>query len=162
MEKQTAYTIRKAVPEDGSELVEMVKALLVYIGDGIENFDADRFLNDAFGSEPQFSVLVLSSSAGALAGYALFHDAYEPAFAERGVYIVDFFVREEARGRGLGQRLLGAVARDARERGRTYVWLLSPHEGARSFYDHIMNIKIDLVAYALTAGDFENLADGMV
>lgn len=162
MQKQTAYSIRRAVPEDGSELVEMVKALLVYLGDGIEDFDDDRFLDDAFGAEPQFSVLVVSSSKGSLVGYALFHDSYEPAYAARGVYLVDFFLRKEARNSGLGKRLLQAVAKDARERGRTFLWLVSPHDGARSFYDRTMNVKVDLVAYALTADDFENMADGVM
>lgn len=159
MEKLTGYTIRKAVVEDGEELIELVKALLAHLGDSIDNFDDHRFLNDAFGTEPQFSVLVVVASEGALMGYALFHDSYEPAYAARGVYLVDFFLRKEARGKGLGKRLLGAVAWDAQERGRTFLWLLSPDEEARAFYDHAMSVKVDLVAYALTANDFETLAD---
>lgn len=153
------WTLRFATPEDGETLVEMVKLLLVHVGDGTDNFNEQRFLEDAFGNDPQFSVLVAVNQEGELGGYALFHDSYEPSHSARGVYLVDLFVKEGARGKGVGKQLIAGVARDARRRGREFIWLVSPGEDARAFYGSTMNIKVEVVAYALTGEDFEGLAD---
>ena len=136
----------------------MVKALMIDLGDGTENFDEARFLNDAFGPEPQFRILVATDPEGELAGYALFHDSYEPAYAARGVYLADLFVKEEARGSGLGKKLIAAVAKDAKDRERSFIWLVSPKEENQSFYDKAMTVRVDLTAYALTTEDFETFA----
>ena len=136
----------------------MVKALMIDLGDGTENFDEARFLNDAFGPEPQFRILVATDPEGELAGYALFHDSYEPAYAARGVYLADLFVKEEARGSGLGKKLIAAVAKDAKDRERSFIWLVSPKEENQAFYDKAMTVRVDLTAYALTTEDFEAFA----
>ena len=153
-----SYAIRRAMKGDAREIVTMVKSLLTYLGDGIEHFDEARFLEDAFGHEPQFDVLVASTPSNQLVGYALFHDTYEPSYAARGVYLVDLFVKKKARGTGLGKKMVGAVARAAKSRGRTFVWLVTPNEEAKVFYDRVMSVKTDVTAYALTGDNFERMA----
>lgn len=154
------YNIRRASVIDNVGLIKMVKALLTHLGHDLDNFSESRFLEDAFGEEPQFALLVALDNEGAYLGYALFHDSYEPAFAARGVYLADLFVTKEARGKGIGKLLLQAVAQDANERGRIFVWLVSPQEDARSFYDNVMDIRDEVVAYALTDQHFKRLVDG--
>ena len=90
------YHVRRARPEDAAQLADLVRALMAHLGDALEGFAPERFAVDAFGPEPQFSVLV-AESRGTLIGYALFHDAYEPSFAARGVYLADIYVRPEMR-----------------------------------------------------------------
>jgi GNAT superfamily N-acetyltransferase len=154
------YHIRKATHSDRLGLVEMAKKLLTHLGNDVENFSEERFIEDAFGEQPQFAVIVAELDDGPLLGYALFHDAYEPSHTERGVYIADLYVTDLARGLGLGKSLLRAVAIDASNRGRTFVWLVSPQEDARSFYDGVMDIRDEMVAYALTGEHFEKLVAG--
>ncbi len=153
------FTIRRAIPEDGPELVDMVKALLIALDDGIEHFHEERFLNDAFGTEPQFHHLVATASGGRLIGYTLYQNSYEPSHAARGVYVIDLYVKDEARGEGVGTALIQAVGRDARERGKEFIWLVTPSDEARKYYDNIMDIRQDVTAYALTGERFETFAE---
>lgn len=155
---QSNCTIRPAVVEDGRALVPMVIELMVHLGDDPEFFDADRFLDDAFGAAPQFSVLV-AEQQGTLVGYALFHDAYEPAFAARGVYLSDLFVAASARRGGVGRALIAAVARDGRRRGRTFVWWVARGDDARAFYRTFTDVEQPVTAHAITFETFQRLAD---
>ena len=153
--------IRKASAQDSVGLIEMVKELLTHLGNDVENFSEARFLEDAFGDAPQFSLLIAVDDDDEYQGYALFHDSYEPSHAAKGVYLADLFVCAQARGKGIGKLLLQAVARDANSRGREFVWLVSPQEDARPFYDNIMDIRDEAVAYALTGEHFFRLVDGL-
>ena len=153
-------TIRPATQEDGTAVVEMVKGLQIHLGETLEGFDEARFIEDAFGDEPQFTLLVAVEDDGeSYLGYTLFHDAYEPAYAARGVYLSDLYVSAEARGKGIGKLLLQAVARDADARGRVFIWLVSPQEDARAFYDNVMDIREEVVVYALTDKHFKRLVE---
>ncbi len=155
-----SIVIRYATKDDGSAVVEMVKGLQLHLGEDVNNFDEDRFLIDAFGDEPQFRLLVVVEDEDTYLGYSLFHDTYEPAYAARGVYLSDLYVTKEARGKGVGKLLLQAVARDADARGRVFIWLVSPQEDARKFYDRVMDIREEVVVYALTDKHFQKLVDG--
>ncbi len=148
------FTIRPIKSGEDHRVVEMAKALLMHLGDGIENFDEERYRDDAFGDDPQFKLLVAVTSDEELIGYTAFHDAYEPSYAARGVYIIDLFVDEAMRGQGVGTALIRAVARDAHARGRTFIWLVTTSDAARAYYDNIMNLKVNVTAYALTGDNF--------
>lgn len=153
-----SLVIRPVRPDDGAALVALALGLMQHLGDDAENFDAVRFLDDAFGAEPQFSVLV-AERAETLVGYALFHDAYEPAFAARGVYLADLFVSAAARRGGIGRALIAAVARDARRRRRSFVWWVARGDDARAFYRTLTEIEQETTAHAITFETFERLAD---
>src|SRR5579863_3696648 len=70
---------------------------------------------DGFGENPQFRALIAEWD-GQPAAYALFFNYYS-TWVGRGLYLEDLFVREKFRGRGIGKRLLAAVARIAIEEG---------------------------------------------
>lgn len=148
--------IRPATPADAPSLVELVLALMAHLGDSPQAFDAARFTADAFGPDPQFSVLV-AESRGDLAGYALFHDAYEPGFAARGVYLADLYVRPEMRRCGIGRELLREVARQAAAGGRSFVWWVARTDDARGFYRTMANVEQPVTAHAVTFDAFEKL-----
>jgi len=56
-------------------------------------------------------------SSGAPAGMAIYFASYSTWRAAPGVYLEDLFVREPARGRGVGTALLAALARETRALG---------------------------------------------
>ena len=145
------YEIRPPRPGEEPRIVEMAKALLLHLGDDIDNFNDEDFLGDAFGDEPQFSIFVAATPENKLIGYTIFHDAYEPSHTARGVYVVDLFVDVGMRGAGVGTALLRAVARDGSARGRNFIWLVTTSDQARAYYDNVMDIKVEVTAYALTA-----------
>jgi GNAT superfamily N-acetyltransferase len=153
---QTELRIRRAKSEDAGRLTELVLALMDHLGDTLEEFDAARFTEDAFGPEPQFSVFVAEHD-GESVGYALFHDAYEPSFAARGVYLCDLYVCPEMRRRGVGRALLSEVAKDAAARRRTFVWWVARGDDARVFYRTLANVEQSVTAHAVTFTAFERL-----
>jgi GNAT superfamily N-acetyltransferase len=152
----TEFRIRRAGPEDAEPLTELVLALMAHLGDSPEEFDASRFAEDAFGAEPQFSVFVAERD-DALVGYALFHDAYEPSFAARGVYLCDIYVCPQMRRHGVGRALLSEVAKDAAARRRTFVWWVARGDDARMFYRTLADVEQSVTAHAVTFAAFERL-----
>jgi GNAT superfamily N-acetyltransferase len=63
---------------------------------------------DGFGAHPRFRVL-LPEWDGSLAGYELLYDFYS-SFSGRGLFLEDIYVREEFRGKGIGQALMAEAA----------------------------------------------------
>jgi GNAT superfamily N-acetyltransferase len=150
------FRIRRAEAGDGPDLAVLVLALMAHLGDPPHTFDAGRFLGDAFGPQPQFDVLVAESDS-VLIGYALFHDAYEPAYAARGVYLSDVYVTPGRRREGVGRALLARVAREATARGRTFIWWVSRTDEARGFYRTLANVEQPVTAHAVTFAAFDRL-----
>lgn len=150
-------TIRSVHPGEEPRVVEMSKALITHLGEETDNFDEDRFLVDAFGEDPQFTLFVAATDDDVLAGYVSFHDAYEPSYTARGVYVIDLYVADGMRGKGVGTALLQAVAKDAHKRGRNFIWLVTSSDAARGYYDGLMNLKSEVTAYALAGEDFLGL-----
>ncbi len=70
---------------------------------------------DGFGENPRFRALIAEWD-GQAAGYAVFFGYYS-TWAGRALYLEDLFVREKFRGKGIGKKLLAAVARAALEDG---------------------------------------------
>ena len=74
----------------------------------------DSLLRDGFGSTPKFRVL-LAEWDGLAAGYALFFDYYSTFEGRAGLFLEDIYVRNQYRGKGIGQELLARVAAAAIE-----------------------------------------------
>jgi GNAT superfamily N-acetyltransferase len=73
----------------------------------------ERLAEDGFGVAPKFHVLIAEVD-NAAAGYALFFDCYS-SFQGPGIFLEDLFVRNEFRGKGVGQALLSRIAASAVE-----------------------------------------------
>ena len=153
--------IRLAAAADAEALAALAAEFHAAHGDPTGHLTPEAIRRDGFGEEPEFRVLV-AEDAAVLVGYALFYDAYEPSYAARGVYMADLYVRPSARRCGLGRRLIAAVAEDARRHGRTYVWWVAQavNVEAQAFYRTLATVELSTVAFAVTAGAFEAMADG--
>jgi ribosomal protein S18 acetylase RimI-like enzyme len=67
--------------------------------------------------EPALGQTVVLEEEGRIQGYALLTYGYDLEFAGRDAYLTEFYLRPEARGRGLGKWLLARVEEQAREAG---------------------------------------------
>lgn len=154
-----SVTVRPAMVDDLAALVEMAHALLIHHNRSTAYLTAEALRRDAFGPDADVQV-VIAELDGAAAGFALYHDAYESDYAARGVYVCDIFVTEVARRHGVGRALMAAVARDAKSRGRTFLWWASQpwNTDAVAFYDSIGASTEPVNAHALTFEHFEALA----
>lgn len=128
--------LRPASPADGPAFIALVHALADF--EQLAPPDAaacERLLRDAFGPRPRFE-LTLAELGGQVVAYAAFFETYSTFRAQPSLYLEDLFVREEARGRGIGKRLLAHLAGLALERGcGRFEWtVLDWNEPARGFY----------------------------
>ncbi len=128
-------TIRPARVEDAGAIAAMANELNLFEGRPGDVYSGELVEAQVFGAAPLFSVLVAEVD-GELVGYAFFHDSYNPEIAAPEVWLHDLFVRGHARSRGVGRRLMAAVARVTVERGATALsWgVLSSNRRARAFY----------------------------
>jgi GNAT superfamily N-acetyltransferase len=152
--------IRPAAASDAPEIARLARALNEFHSDPVEHFTPEAVVRDGFGPRPWFHVLI-AEHAGAVVGYALYHDAYEPVFAARGCYLSDLFVDPGARKLGAGRALIAGVAHAARERGASFVWLVSRawNADAQAVYARLGARGEAVHAHAFTFETFTALAD---
>jgi GNAT superfamily N-acetyltransferase len=153
--------IRPAAPADAAAIVALVRALAEY-----ENEPPDRVrlteadvLRDGFGAAARFEALI-AERAGRPEGFALFFSNYSTWEGRAGIYVEDLFVRPEARGHGLGRRLILEIARLAQARGCRRVDLnVLDWNPTRDFYHRlgIRHLK-EWLPYRMTAETIARLA----
>jgi GNAT superfamily N-acetyltransferase len=76
----------------------------------------DTLREALFGARPGAEVL-LAYAGGTPVGFAVYFHTFSTFLGRRGMWLEDLFVEPSVRGRGIGKRLLVAVARIAHERG---------------------------------------------
>lgn len=125
--------IRSATPDDAATLLSLVRALAEYerAPDAVVATEADF----ARGASREFDALLAEEDGHAL-GFALFFPTWSTWRGRPGIHLEDLFVIPEARGRGIGRALLGAVATEAVKRGcaRLEWQVLDWNEPALAFY----------------------------
>ena len=78
----------------------------------------------------------VADDAGTVLGATIYFRNFSTWTGRLGIYLEDFYVRPEARGRGVGTALLAALADEARAHGYTRIdWsVLDWNENALRFY----------------------------
>jgi GNAT superfamily N-acetyltransferase len=116
-----ATKIRKATPQDAPQLTVLLKEIgwfelfesepLEQAGSRVKS-QIERCLADS-----SHSLFVAEASEGSIVGYGSVH--WLPYLFMRGPegYVSELFVRESARGQGVGKQLLQAIDAEARARG---------------------------------------------
>lgn len=135
--------IRWADPKDAAHIVRLIRALATYENEpasSVKVTEAD-ILRDGFG-EPEISnrrfECLIAERSGRPVGLCLFFHNYSTWEGRAGIYVEDLFVEEQARGFGLGQALMAALARIAQARncGRIDLSVLEWNP-TRAFYHRI-------------------------
>ena len=154
------FHIRESREDDAGGLLPLMRALHGHLKEPTQHISAEKLASDVLCEGSAFDVLV-AERAGRLAGYALFHETYESIYANRGVYLADLFVVEEARQLGLGRALVAAVASAARARDLKFLWWVSEawDEEAQGFYAALHASHDPMIAHSLSFDAFEAMAD---
>ncbi|HUF57131.1 MAG TPA: GNAT family N-acetyltransferase [Thermohalobaculum sp.] len=154
--------IRRAEERDAPAIAEMANALALLTTGKPGQMTADLARHDLIGDR-RLGCLVADRDGEAI-GYALWSAAYETAFATRGIYVSDLYVRPAQRRGGVGHALMRALARVCRAEGGRYIWwAVSPENPtAQRFYDSLGAISDPVDARAVIDVHFQALLEDQV
>ena len=130
-------TIRPAAPGDAGTVLRFAKELAVFEREPDAVVATEAMMHDAlFGDRPAAEALI-AEIAGEPVGFALFYHSFSTWTGRRGMWLDDLYVTPEARGSGVGGKLLRRLAQIAEERNcaRLEWWVLDWNEPAIKFYD---------------------------
>lgn len=134
----TAVTIRFATADDAGLLLQLIRELAVYekAPDAV-TATAEDLQRYGFGSERRFEALIALIDEQP-AGFALFFPDFSTWRGRPGVFLEDLYVRDWARGRGVGRSLIARLAAIAIERDWPALHLSVLHwNPARDFYHRL-------------------------
>lgn len=126
--------IRAARAADLPSVVALVRALADFEKlPGPDDAAARRLIDDF--AAGRYSLLVAEAD-GRIVGYALYFFTYSTFLAKPSLYLEDVFVHPAARGRGVGERFMRALATEAVARGcGRFEWtVLDWNVDAQKFY----------------------------
>ena len=128
--------IRVAKQEDCPRLLELINELAVYEKAPEEvTVTLAEFVDAGFGENPVWKAFVAEENSEIL-GFALFYTRYS-TWKGRRLYLEDFIVTENARGKGIGKILFEKVIEEAKNgdyNGMTWQ-VLDWNEPAINFYN---------------------------
>lgn len=127
--------IRRAVKEDCERILELVKELAKYERAAKEvTVTLEHFTESGFGPNPVWWAFVADVD-GVVQGFALYYIRFSTWKGQR-MYLEDFLVTEEMRGKGLGKLLFDQLLVEAKERKLNGIqWqVLEWNETAINFY----------------------------
>jgi len=153
--------IRFGEPADVPLIAELIRGLARY--ERLEHevsLTHERLEQTLFGPR-RYAEVLIAEDGGEAAGFALFFHNYSTFLARPGIYLEDLYVRESARGKGVGKALLARLAALAVERecGRLEWAVLDWNKDAIGFYERLgARPNSDWTVYRLTGDALSSLA----
>jgi GNAT superfamily N-acetyltransferase len=159
--------IRPATEQDVPLIQGFIRDLARYEHLEHEMVATEEGLRKTLFGERRYAEVVFACVGGdpvsaAPAGFALFFHNYSTFLGKPGIYLEDLFVRPEARGRGIGKRLLAWLAQTAvtRDCGRLEWAVLDWNEPSIGFYRSLGAVlKSEWQIFRLTGDPLKALAD---
>jgi GNAT superfamily N-acetyltransferase len=127
--------IRKAARNDCKRLLELIQELADYEKAPDEvTVSLTHFEESGFGEKPVWWAFV-AEIGGRVEGFALYYIRYS-TWKGQCLYLEDFLVTEQLRGKGAGKLLFDRIIEEAKEKGfKRMVWqVLDWNEPALNFY----------------------------
>jgi GNAT superfamily N-acetyltransferase len=131
-----AITIRPAGEHEVPLILRFIRDLAAYEHLEHEVAATEPQLRAALFGQRRYAEVVFACLDGEPVGFALFFHNFSTFAGKPGLYLEDLFVRPEARGRGVGRRLLEWLAAEViqRECGRLEWAVLDWNEPSIQFY----------------------------
>lgn len=152
--------VRPAVSTDVDAILTFIKGLAAFEHepDAVKATPED-LLRDGFSSYPKFETLIAERD-GKPIGFALFFPTYSTWEGRPGIHLEDIFVFEEERGKGVGYKLMAALAALAVERGCARLELSVLHwNPVRKFYHRLgMAHQEEWLPYRISGEALKKLA----
>ena len=157
----SAVTLRFATTDDVGLLLQLIHELAIYerAPEAVVATEED-LRQHGFGPDRRFEAL-LAFVDDEPAGFALFFPDFSTWRGRPGLFLEDLYVREWARGRGVGRRLIARLAAIAIERDWPALHFnVLDWNPARSFYGRLgIEARSLWVPYGATGAALHRLAD---
>jgi len=118
-----SISIRRAEPSDVHTVAELIRAYAREVFMRQADVTPEALLGDGFGSVLEFFIAEYAN--GELCGFAAWEKTYDIVSGRRGGLLLGQFITPLARGMGIGDRLLHAVATEVRSIGGAFLGGLS-------------------------------------
>lgn len=106
-------SIRKATVSDAERLNQALEKLSTDLGDK-HRASAEDLVRHGFEDNPAFFALIAEKDASSeVIGVLIASPMFSTSLGGAGLYVSDLWISKEARGNGLGKRLLGAAVTEA-------------------------------------------------
>lgn len=153
--------IRAATPEDAERLHALLLGLARSTGlkEKIRS-KPDDFRRLGFREKPAFQALI-AECGGTSLGVCLYFYNFSSWRGEMGIYVQDLYVADEARGTGLGRRLLAETVKLGKAQGATHLRLSVDRANLRAqrFYRRLgLKAQEHELIFQATGAAFERLS----
>lgn len=152
------FKIRQATHDDVALILSFIKELAEYEKLLNEVVATEEVLRETlFGNKPHAEV-IFGELDGKPISFALYFHNFSTFLGRPGIYLEDLFVKPEARGQGIGQKMLAYLAHLAKKRncGRLEWWVLDWNETAIEFYKKLGAKPMDEWTVHRVTGDVLN------
>jgi len=136
---KTQLEIRFAKPKDIEQIIELCEAHAKYEQtEYYKENKAERLIKDLFGNSKKLYCLVVERN-DRLIGYATYMKQYATWNAHEYIYMDCLFMKESARGLGLGERLVHKIQEEGAKLGCNLIQWQTPDFNTRAikFYKRI-------------------------
>ena len=153
--------IEKAAPENIPQIFALMREFAEY-EKLLEFFETtEERLETALFGDGKVADAILAFDGERVVAYAVFFPYFSTFRGQRGIYLEDIFITENARGKGVGEIMLKFIARLARTRGfeRIDFQVLQWNTPAIAFYEKLGAVRDEEERHFKFTGEaFQKLA----
>lgn len=156
-------TIRPAGEHEVPLILQFIRDLARYEHLEHEVLATEAMLREVLFGQRRYAEVVFACRGAVPVGFALFFHSFSTFLGRPGIYLEDLFVRPEARGMGIGRRLLTWLAAAAVNRncGRLEWAVLDWNEPSIRFYRSLGAVHMkEWQIYRVTGPALSQLAAG--
>ncbi len=155
------FEIKHATLPDVPLILSFIKELAEYEKLLREVVATEDILKQTLFSEGAPAFVIIGYLNNSPVSFALYFHNFSTFLGRPGIYLEDLYVKPEARGKGIGQKMLAYLAHLAKEKncGRLEWWVLDWNETAIGFYKRVGAKAMDEgTVYRVTGEALDNLA----
>lgn len=155
------FKIRPATAEDVPLILSFIKELAAYEKLSNEVVATEKNLKENLFGDKSYANVIIGEIENKPISFALYFHNFSTFLGQPGIYLEDLFVRPEARGKGIGSKMLSYLAHLTKKGnfGRLEWWVLDWNEDAIDFYKSCGARAMDeWTVYRVTGKELDQLA----